>query len=561
MRAGHGSRAASGLGSVATQIETHGLERRAAGAIVLIVDDDPVVALALRSDLEETASEVLVAESGQDCLRVLTARAVDLVLLDLMLPDMSGYEVLERITQRAASRYLPVIVLSARRQDTVRALQAGAADYLTKPWQPEELRARVHTYLRLRRREVQLAEAVTRLNERTKDLESEMAERRRAEAQLIMASRMSSVGVVAAGVAHEINNPLTYLLGNLDLLRASLAASRARNQPPELEVLLGMAERSIEGAERVRLIVRDLKSFSRPDSEELEAVNLLEVIDSVLRLAAHELKHRARIIREHTEPLPPVLGNASRLSQVLLNVVANASQAMSEGNPERDSLTVRTRVLEGGAWVEVCLRDSGVGMDRATLDHAFDQFFTTKRKSAGTGLGLSLCRKIIEGFGGSIQLRSEPGHGTEVTILLPRYQEGSVPRAPASDPFRSSQVRARRVLVVDDEPAIGDVVKNMLGQDSQVEVARSGAEGLSVLRTGRTFDVLLCDLMMERVSGMELYETIVRERPELASRFVFMTGGPCTAWASAFLEQNAERVLEKPFNAQQLQEALTRVDA
>jgi signal transduction histidine kinase len=525
---------------------------------VLIVDDDPIVGQALREDLEEAGYRTLVVESGPACLECLGRESVDLVLLDLMMPEMSGLEVLDRLAQRTDPRYLPVIVLSSRGQDAVRALQAGAADYVTKPWEPEELRARVHTYVQLRRREVELGDAVERLNQRTRELESEMSERRRAEAQLVMASRMSAVGVVAAGVAHEINNPLTYLIGNLDLLRSKLSAAQAGERRMDLESALRMAEHASEGAERVRLIVRDLKAFSRPDTEELEPVNLVEVLESVLRLAGHELKHRARIVWDRT-PVPPVVGNAARLSQVLLNVVANAAQAMGEGEPEQDVLHIVTRVLEAEGAVEVRLRDTGVGMDKETLSQVFELFFTTKRKSAGTGLGLSLCRKIVEGFGGRIDITSELGRGTEVVIRLPCYAGAeAVPEQEhdASDLARTRLTPAHRVLVVDDEPEIGTVVAAMLQGRYAVEVARDGRSALALLGSGGEFDAVLCDLMMEGTSGMDVYETIVRERPALASRFVFMTGGPCTARASAFLEQHEERVLEKPFTLKQLTSAL-----
>ncbi|MFT3922092.1 MAG: response regulator [Myxococcales bacterium] len=534
---------------------------------VLLADDDPVVMEALREDLESENYRLLTADSGAECLRLLETEPVDVLLLDLVMPGISGFEVLKRLSASETKRFLPVLVLSASNNEVVRALKAGAVDYLTKPWQPEELLARVRTYVRLRERELQLADTVERLNERTRELENEIAERRRAEAQLVMASRMSSVGVVAAGVAHEINNPLTYLIGNLELLCSRLDSSPA-SAPLDRARLARMAEQAREGAERVRIIVRDLKTFSRPDSEELERVNLGEVIDSVLRLAGHELKHRASVTRDQAA-VPPVLGNAGRLSQVLLNVVANAAQAMDQGTPATNNLHIASRVTPDGRMVEVRLKDNGIGMDPHSLAHAFDLFYTTKAgkfgRTGGTGLGLSLCRKIVEGFGGSISLQSEPNKGTEVSIFLPVFgrESGLLPGPglvghSASVTSIAPHSAARRLLVIDDEAEIGTLVAALLNDTFEVRVVHDAQEALHILRSGEQLQVVLCDLMMSGYTGMDLFDIVEHELPQYRERFVFMTGGACTSRARTFASEHAERVLEKPFSLEQLKHALDR---
>lgn len=535
------------------------------GLTVLLADDDPVVVQALREDLECEEYRLLSAESGAECLKFLEAESVDLLLLDLVMPGISGFEILKRLSLDEKTRGLPVLVLSSSGSEVVRALKAGAVDYLTKPWQPEELLARVRTHVRLRERELELADTVRRLNQRTDELENEIAERRRAEAQLVMASRMSSVGVVAAGVAHEINNPLTYLIGNLELLCSKLDAGHSANTPLPLDRLAKMAEHAREGAERVRIIVRDLKTFSRPDTEELERVNLGEVIDSVLRLAGHEIKHRASVTRDQSFA-PPVLGNAARLSQVLLNVVANAAQAMDRGSPSTNNLHISTSLLPNGHMVEVRLRDTGVGMDARSMAHAFDLFYTTKSDgSGGTGLGLSLCRKIVEGFGGSIAIQSELGKGTEVSIRLPVYDADSAFRAAGSptsaltETSRDPVTAARRLLVIDDEAEIGTLVAALLSDSFEVRVVHEASEALAILRSGEKLDVILCDLMMSGYTGMDLFELVEQELPQFRNCFLFMTGGACTSRARTFAAKNAKKVLEKPFSLEQLKHALEGV--
>ncbi|MFT3924429.1 MAG: response regulator [Myxococcales bacterium] len=541
---------------------------------ILLADDDPSVVEALREDLESMHYGIRVAYSGRECLAELGAGGIDLVLLDLMMPEVSGFQVLQSLSASTPLRNLPVVVLSARGNDAARALKAGAVDYVTKPWEPEELLMRVGTHLRLREREQELALAVTRLDQRKRELENEIVERKRAEARLAMASRMSSVGVVAAGVAHEINNPLTYLIGNLDLAHEQLNLPAIQKLQMGSAPVLRMVDQAREGAERVRLIVRDLKAFSRPDSEELESVNVVEVLESVLRFAGHEIKHRAKIEWDR-RPTPRVVGNASRLSQVLLNIVANAAQAMEHGSPDRDVLRVETCLVSMDSqpaveadvsaraqcsddMLEIRLRDSGSGMDAYTAAHAFDLFYTTKTKGTGTGLGLALCRKIVEGFGGRIALRSERGKGTEVTVTLRVSHErdvapGATRAAPAAP---TSEMQKGHLLVIDDEPEIGALIMTFLARHYHVQVVHESTAALSLLRSGHHFDLVLCDLMMTGVNGIDLYETVRRELVGGGPPFVFMTGGPCTQRAAAFVKQHKSRVLEKPFSPTRLTETL-----
>ncbi|MCM2333647.1 MAG: PAS domain S-box protein, partial [Anaeromyxobacteraceae bacterium] len=239
----------------------------------------------------------------------------------------------------------------------------------------------------------------------------DITERRRLELQLQLADRMASVGTLAAGVAHEINNPLAYVLANLDFAIGELA----RPTPEAAEVQRALAE-ARDGAVRVREVVRDLKAFSRGRDQERERLDVGRVLQTAVGLAQNEIRHRARLSLE-LQPIPPVLGSEHRLGQVFLNLLINAAQAIPEGQAETNLVNVATSLADDGR-VAVEITDTGAGIPEALLPRIFDPFFTTKPVGVGTGLGLSIVHGIVSGMGGEIKVRSDPGHGSIFTVLL-----------------------------------------------------------------------------------------------------------------------------------------------
>ncbi len=380
-----------------------------------------------------------------------------------------------------------------------------------------------------------------------------VTENARMRERLVIADRMASLGTLAAGVAHEINNPLTYVLGNLHHVREEIAAKGGAVHD-DLEDALREA---MLGAERVREIVRELKTFSRGDAAPLGPVDVVATLDASLAMAANEIRHRARL-EKHYDPVPRVLGNASRLGQVFLNLLINAAQALPVGRAADHVITVATSTLaDGRAVVEIA--DSGPGIAPEVLPHVFDPFFTTKPTGEGTGLGLSICHGIVSSLGGEIAVETALGQGTCFRIVLPPSPPGSVmPRRdlPRSDP---PQLR-RRVLVIDDEALVGRSIRRALrGHD--VVVATSGREGLRLVLEDSAFDVVLCDLMMPDLSGMDLYEAVAARRRELADRFVLMSGGAFSDAAKSFLERVPNARINKPFAVDELRELLLGVAA
>ncbi len=416
-------------------------------------------------------------------------------------------------------------------------------------------------------------------------LVQDVTEKRRMLAQLAQRDRLASMGLLAASVAHEINNPITYVLLNLERLlkelpeagrafadlRADLSADLGEDRAAEifarnhaaralasLETLSERVTTAAEGARQVGRIARDLRAFARVEEDERTAVDVNALLDRVLDLAANELRFRATVAREYGE-LPHVHANEGRLSQVFLNLIINAAHAIEDGAPERNAVRIRTS--SDGREVRVTVADTGCGIERENFARLFDPFFTTKAKGQGSGLGLSICRDIVQGHAGRIDVTSEPGAGSQFTVHLP-VGTGADPNAgpPPSVVPKIPEGRPKpRLLVVDDERTLRSTLEALLVDAYEVVLAESGAAAFEVLANDRRFEVILCDLMMPDVSGMQVHAWVQREAPELLPRMVFMTGGAFTRAASEFLEQVVNRYIEKPFEVRELVAALDRV--
>jgi PAS domain S-box-containing protein len=391
----------------------------------------------------------------------------------------------------------------------------------------------------------------------------DITERKQVEARLLQTDRMVVMGTLAAGVGHEINNPLTYVLSNLstageevaqlvqELEQQAPALAEARGWRSRLSELKALLTEAHSGADRVRTIVRDLKVFSRQGEEQRAAVDVREVMEFSIKMALHEVRSRARLVT-HYEPVPAVHADGARLGQVFLNLLVNAAQAIPEGNAQESEIAVRVRRDDSGR-VEVEVSDTGTGIAPEVLPRIFDPFYTTKPVGSGTGLGLSICHSIVRDLGGELTVRTEHGRGSTFTVLLPTAP--SVP-APSEAPPAPVETRRHKVLIIDDEPAVGRALARMLGKQHASTVVDNGQEALNRLLSGESFDAVFCDLMMPGLSGMDLYERLQEQKPELTSRFIFMTGGAYTPRARTFLETIPNGWLEKPFDAQQLRKLL-----
>jgi PAS domain S-box-containing protein len=415
-------------------------------------------------------------------------------------------------------------------------------------------------------------------------LSRDVTEQKQLQAQLAQADRLASMGLLAAGVAHEINNPLTYMMLNLERivselpdvgrvlarLRGELTTALGENAAAgileragvevatqQVKILEARAREAVDGARRVAKIASDLKVFARVDSDERAPVNVNTLLDKAIDIAANELRFRATIVRGYHD-VPRVLGNAGRLSQVFLNLVVNAAHAIDEGAPREN--TVRITTARHGGEVRIAIADTGRGILPEHLGRLFDPFFTTKAAGLGSGLGLSICANIVRAHGGRIDVVSAPGGGSRFTVCLPESDMMDAPKPePVSLPLSPIPAHRARILIVDDERAMRTTLAALLSDRYDVLTADSGATAIGTLKNDPSFDAVLCDLMMPEVSGVDVYAWIQAEAPDLAQKVVFMTGGAFTPRARDLLDRVPNRHVEKPFELGELSAALERV--
>ncbi len=388
-------------------------------------------------------------------------------------------------------------------------------------------------------------EARTEAEELVRRRSAELAATRSA---LVQAERLATAGQLAAGVGHEINNPLAYVLANV--MYAVDELSRLKEPLPgvDLEDIVKALVQTQLGAERIRDIVRDLRIFARGDPEAMGPVDVHAALEFSVAMAAHEIRQRAQFLRQFGD-VPYVRANESRLGQVFLNLLLNAAQAIPEGAVEAHQVTVTTRSLEEEGWVVVEVSDTGKGIAPEHLPHIFEPFFTTKSVGEGTGLGLSVCHGIVTGLGGKIDVESKLGQGTTFRVLLPVDPEFAQAAFPVAKPVAPQTGGARRVLVIDDDPEVCAALGRIIGAPHIVEQALTAREAQERLLARREdYDVIFCDLMMPDVTGMDLHEVLSAQRAELLGRMVYMSAGTFTARATEFLQRVAVQCIDKPFD-------------
>lgn len=383
--------------------------------------------------------------------------------------------------------------------------------------------------------------------QRIREAETDAA---RLHAQLLRADRLSALGTLAATVAHEINNPLSFVLSNLEVVE-----DRLREAPcsPELQTSLSQAR---EGVRRVATIVRDLRGISHPGKlAQRTQVDVHDALDAAIRICEGEARDRAQIVRDYGR-VPRVHADEAQLGQVFLNLLVNAIQAIEPGDAGANTITVRTRRASQAVELEIC--DTGPGIDPRHVDRLFEPFVTTKEVGEGTGLGLYVCRSIVESMQGRIHLEPMTDGGTRATLVLPvasHTEDPGTPSVPIHDPTPTEDQHLR-ILIIDDEEMLTSALSRSL-RGHEVHTANRGQVAVE-LALASHFDLILCDLIMPEMTGMDVFEALETADESVRKRFVFMTGATVTSEAKAFADRIEAPVLEKPFSRAELLGVLDR---
>ena len=374
-------------------------------------------------------------------------------------------------------------------------------------------------------------------------VENELA---RQQAARIQSEKLADMGTLLAGVAHELNNPLTVVSGYSSILRQTLGDGPARER----------LDRVAAAAERCVRIVRNFLALARQHPPERQKVDANRVVREAVELLAYPLRvDNVEVRLELAEDLPTLWADPHQLHQVVVNLITNAHQAM-HGNTSTRRLTLRTRVKAADSRVSLEVIDTGSGIPPEVLARVFEPFFTTKPVGQGTGLGLPLCLGIVEGHGGTIRVDSKLREGTTITVELP------VVAAPATDTSSPPAHRAlspgRRVLVVDDEPDVAGVLVDLLrAEHEQVEAVSDGRAALEKIEQA-TYDLILCDVRMPGLDGPELYRALRLLHPELLPRFVFLTGDTLNPESWEFVQQTGAPCISKPFDFDEVYRVIGR---
>jgi len=526
---------------------------------VLVVEDDIHISKLIAVLMAEANYHALTASSANQALELIAQSEPDLVILDWMLPDMLGDELCRVIKARSAAVFLPVLMLTARSTmaDRIAGFNAGADDYVTKPFHNDELLARARALLRIRAAELAQAATLLELEQQHQELKTAYEQLRSTQAQLVQTSKLAALGELVAGVAHELNNPLAIVLGNAELL-ANLDNEEDRRSVQQI----------IDATHRSRRVLQSLVTFARHDRVEADWHHPSDLLDRVLDLKRSRFETGEIALDVYCEPdLPMVWADAPQIQQVLLNLLINAEQALA-GRPNPrivvrlyrstapiDPPTVLPDLIDnrraaGEDLVIFDIADNGPGLQPQVIERLFEPFVTTRPVGQGIGMGLAISYAIMSQHRGTIQVASVPGQGATFRVAVPIRRDararGHQPAAPVA------ATEAAKVLVIDDEPAIVDLVSRLLARDGYTVAGALRASGALHDLRHEQFDFILCDMRMPDMDGITFYQQLKHDFPNAMGRFILMTGDTTNVQAEGFLEQHQLAVLRKPFTRQEL---------
>jgi signal transduction histidine kinase len=536
---------------------------------ILLVDDQPAKLLSYEAILGQIGENLIKAGSAAEALEQLLKRKIAIILIDVCMPDLDGFQLASMIREHPRFRTTAIIFVSAIQVtdiDLLRGYQLGAVDYVPVPVIPELLRAKVKVFAELYRKtrqletlnselEIRVAERTAELGRTNADLEQRVEERTRereeALAQVHQMQKLESLSHLTGGVAHDFNNLLMAILGNLDLVRKRLPADVRMQR---------LVDGAIQAADRGATLTKRMLAFARRQELRPEAVDVAKLVESIIEMLRRSVGPTMRIRTEFEPNLPLTRVDPNQLELALLNLAVNARDAMPNGGYL--NITARGECVAGacmpglapGDYVVVGVSDTGCGMDEATLKQACEPFFTTKERGRGTGLGFSMVDGLVGQSGGIMRISSRVDFGTKVELWLPassETEESDRERLQVTLPCDS--MRSFRVLVVDDDPIVRASTTAMIEDlgHSAIEAASAG-DALDVLRSPTEIDVVITDYAMPGVTGASLAAKTNRIRPGLP--VVIATG-----YADSLQDAAALPRLEKPYRQQDLAALIERL--
>jgi signal transduction histidine kinase len=495
------------------------------GARVLLVEDDADIRDVLTQMLSDEGVQVSSANNGREALTTLQ-RGVppDVIVLDLMMPVMDGWQFRLEQKKDPTLASIPVVAMSADASAKAEAIDVDA--YVRKPLEFNNLLGRIR----------------------------HVVEQTRTQ-RLAAANRIAALGTLAAGIAHEVNNPLAYTMCNIQHLLEKVPPLLTTDRT-EVQQLLAEA---LEGARRIAQVVKQAQMVSPARPEENGVTDVRAAAEAVIQRLQRELRQRAVLVASF-DGHPRVTGDRGRIEQIFTNLLRNAIQSLPEDAAGENQIRVRARQLPSDR-VLIEISDTGCGIPAEVQERIFQPFFTTRPIGEGPGLGLSICQGIVTALGGEVSFESEVGRGSTFRVILPTTRR-PVPDAESATEVEMAPVGAEvwpggRILVIDEEPIMMRAVKYMLGPGHEVAFANSSEEALAILDEGARFDAVLCDFMLRNGTGMAFANAIARKHPALEERVVFMSAGAVTPEAQRFLDTGRYRCIEKPFDRKQLLQAIS----
>jgi PAS domain S-box-containing protein len=397
-------------------------------------------------------------------------------------------------------------------------------------------------------------------NEREKFLFTilnDITENNRLRAQTILADKLATVGTLAAGIIHEINNPMTFVYSNLEYINKKIKTI-ILDDTQHRDFILNLKDvidESLQGARKIIKIIHDLKGFARKDQDELTLVNINEVLNTAINIAHPQFKNHAQLKTDFATDLPLLLSSNGKLNQVFLNLIINAAQAMDGDDFQKNIIHIKTFAEQDGICIDIT--DTGKGITPNILSKIFDPFFTTKPAGVGTGLGLSICSEIINGLGGQIIAKSNLGKGSMFSIFLPI---NLIEETTTSMSAPIKNVTGKKILIIDDQPTVLKTLDRVLGKNNQVTQALGGRAAFDLLISGgQQFDIIVSELEMPDISGVDLYRYLAKYKPSLAKIMIFTIAGPRNFLTTEFLLSIKNPCIKKPFTKNLLLEAIDGV--